>query len=391
MADFADKHAMNSLNLSQNWVVLAPGDDASGYAAAELSRVFGLLRRKAGLSSGDIPVRSAASASGEPGAEIILNAGAERAGNGYSWRAAPERVEIFGASGRGLIKGAYGFLGALGVRWPEPGGETLPAPGAGGVYALSETGAHQASEADHAKWRRVVIGRGTPFADRPEILRWGIRNGADALILPLEERPPLFAALSGAFRRNGELLRREAARACLAVEAGGWDLSLLIGSRVFAPQEVFRMDGGRRRREFNFCPTSPASMARIKRGAERLFGMDGADTRDGAVFHLWPDRGAEEVWCSCPTCRAFSRREQNRIAVSAAADVLTRINPGARVSYFEAVAITGVANNAVVNTGAGAAENTDDETDAVSVRSNMFGIYPLEHIFPGTRLLFGGV
>ncbi|MDR2516965.1 MAG: hypothetical protein LBC88_06250 [Spirochaetaceae bacterium] len=372
---------MKSLNLSQNWVVLAPGDDASAYAAAEISRIFGLLRRKAGLYSGDIPVESAVSAPDGPAAAIILNAGAERARNGYSWRAAPERVEIFGASGRGLVNGAYRFLGALGVRWPEPGVEILPDPGADGVYALTESGAHQPSEPDSAKWRRLVIGRETPLADRMHILHWGIRSGADALILPLEETPPLFAAISGAFRRNGELLREEAERAALSVEAGGWDLTLLIGHRVFAPKELFRMEGGRRLKTFNFCPTSPAAIARIKRGAERVF----AAARDVTVFHLWPDRDAEDTWCSCPTCRAFSRREQNRIAVRAAADVLARINPAARVSYFEYVP-----GNGAAVTGNVVPENTDDETGAVSVRSNMFGIGPLERFFPGTRLLFGG-
>ena len=53
------------------------------------------------------------------------------------------------------------------------------------------------------------------------------------------------------------------------------------------------------------------------------------------VFHLWPDKGAETTWCSCPSCRAFTPPEQNRIAVNASADVLSTVNPGAIITYYE--------------------------------------------------------
>jgi hypothetical protein len=82
---------------------------------------------------------------------------------------------------------------------------------------------------------------------------------------------------------------------------------------------------------YNFCPTSPESLAGIRAGAERYFSRPG----DVRIFHLWPDRGAEDRWCSCPSCRAFSRNEQNRIAVNAAADVLAEHRPDALVSCYE--------------------------------------------------------
>ena len=83
--------------------------------------------------------------------------------------------------------------------------------------------------------------------------------------------------------------------------------------------------------DHHFCPTSLGAIKIIgKEGRKLLQAAEGIE-----VFHLWPDKGAETAWCSCPTCRAFTFQEQNRIAVNASADVLATINPNASIFYFE--------------------------------------------------------
>jgi hypothetical protein len=94
---------------------------------------------------------------------------------------------------------------------------------------------------------------------------------------------------------------------------------------------MFRMDSGKRDKEHNFCPTDPDTIRLIKSEAEKIF----RSYPDITVYHLWPDLGYEKAWCSCPTCRAFTLEEQNRIAVNAAADTLADINPQGRISYYE--------------------------------------------------------
>jgi hypothetical protein len=69
----------------------------------------------------------------------------------------------------------------------------------------------------------------------------------------------------------------------------------------------------------------------LKQEAEKQFRAAG----EAETFHLWPDRGWENAWCSCPTCRAFSPPEQNLIALNAAADVLKKIKPEGRLSYYK--------------------------------------------------------
>jgi hypothetical protein len=266
---------------------------------------------------------------------IVLNAEQGAASNGFSWRFGIGRIEIFAASERGLCNGIYDFLAALGVKWPKSGGETLPPPHPDHPleYPLKSASAYQPSVKDPAQRRRLVITRETPLKNRGALVIWAARNGIDALALPLWERQSIGRS-AGKIRGNRESLMNLAKQYAMHVEAGGWDLAGLVPRRnFFFRREVFRMDEGKRIKQYNFCPTNPDTIGILKEEARRRFQYwIGAKTE---IFHLWPDRGAEHTWCSCPSCRAFSREEQNRIAVNTAADILAEINPEAAISYYE--------------------------------------------------------
>jgi hypothetical protein len=106
------------------------------------------------------------------------------------------------------------------------------------------------------------------------------------------------------------------------------------------------MEEGRRVKQYNFCPTNPGTISLLKREAAAAFKKGTRTEESVRTWHLWPDRGHEKTWCSCPACRAFTPEEQNRIAVNAAADVLAEIDPGARLSCFpENIEENGANNN----------------------------------------------
>jgi hypothetical protein len=326
---------MTTFDVSRDWVILVPPEPAARKAGADLARIIGLLRGQAGLPPGAAALTDAAGAAPDGTASVILlNAEPGRDfRNGFSWRLGIRRLEIYGASGRGLCNGVYDFLAALGVRWPRPGQEKLPPSPTlgGGAYPLEYPFAHRPPETDPAGRRRLVITGETPLKKREPAVLWAVRNRIDAVVLPLQDRVPLVSGITGAPRRNRDRLLRMAKDYALAVEAGGWELSLLVPRKNFLfRREVFRMEEGRRVTEYNFCPTNPDTIAIIKREAERRFRKN----PEASVFHLWPDRKQELTWCSCPTCRAFTREEQNRIAVNTAADVLAKIVPGGSVSYY---------------------------------------------------------
>ena len=77
------------------------------------------------------------------------------------------------------------------------------------------------------------------------------------------------------------------------------------------------MDSGKRVKQYNFCPTNHETINLLKKQAAVIFreaaaiaaSADAAPDAEGRIYHLWPDRGAERTWCSCPACRAFSPEE----------------------------------------------------------------------------------
>jgi hypothetical protein len=320
---------MIGFDVSKGWVILAPlGIPGAKKSAGDMARCIGLLRKQAGLSPAPLAVADASGgAPSEQTPVVVLNGEEGRPErNGFTWRAGTERVEIYGESGRGLCKGIYSFLSALGIRWPGLGKELLPFPPADktAVYPLSSSGVCESSLLEGGGpgiWRRFVIHRKAPLpasaGKREALIAWAARNRYDALVFPLEK--------AGKFFKSAE-------EYALEVEAGGWELSLLLPRRLFIfRRDCFRMEDGKRRKDFNFCPTNPDTIRILKREAKKYFRA----CRGVRVFHLWPDRGNERTWCSCPACRAFTPAEQNRIAVSAAADALSELGGEGVISYYE--------------------------------------------------------
>ncbi|MDR0718188.1 MAG: DUF4838 domain-containing protein [Treponema sp.] len=326
---------MPNFDVSKEWVILAPkGVKGVRKCAEDLCGCVGLLRKLPGAAFAPPRIEDAAGpAPPEEAPIIILNAGdAGPQRNGFSWRAGERRIEIYGESGRGLCNGVYDFLSALGFRWPQPDGRELrgkeisPALKADMIYPLKSGGVYSPSNYSGGgpkdiPWKRFVVDAKTPYlrrAKKPDaLIAWAARNKYDALVFPLES--PIQAG-------------KTAGDYALELEAGGWQLSRLLPRKLFLfHREFFRMEGGKRRKDINFCPTNPETIRIIKEEGAKFF----RSAPGVKIFHLWPDRGEEKNWCTCPTCRAFTPAEQNRIAINAVADALAEINKTAFISFYE--------------------------------------------------------
>ncbi|MDR2518425.1 MAG: DUF4838 domain-containing protein [Spirochaetaceae bacterium] len=344
---------MIGFDVSKEWAItVSPDTPNTEKAAGELSHYIGLLRRQAGLSQKPPALKRAGEKAPDSGYCILLAAqDQDRDKNGFSWRFRKDRLEIDGESDRGLYRGVFDFLGALGFRWPGPDKEELP-PLAGAKppeYALKESYASHPSGQDTIR-RRLIF----PAPSRKDqknqnlkpLITWAGRNQIDTLVFSL--RTVSLAPASGPGERqffsktfakrckqagtSAEELLALAERWAMTVELGGWDLSFLVPRRYFLfHRDMFRMDSGQRDKRHNFCPTAPDTIKTLQAEAGKLFQAH----PEIKVYHLWPDAGHEKAWCSCPTCRAFTLEEQNRIAVNAAADALAKINPAARLSFYE--------------------------------------------------------
>jgi hypothetical protein len=263
-------------------------------------------------------------------------AGNER--NGYTWRAGRSRVEIYGDSRRGLCNGIYSFLSSLGFSWPGIGGELLPDPpeaagpksaGTGRAFPLKDRGVRVQSNPAPEGRRRLIIPPGTPGREIPALGRWAARNRVDALVFSLRDK-----RFRGARKAGGPAMDLEKNWG-LIVERGGWDLSFLVPRRLFFfKRELFRMEGGKRSWDHHFCPTNPQTIALLRRRIGLFLEQGGGTEIDAPrrIYHFWPDRGAEHLWCACPACRAFVPREQIRLAVNALAAAIEERDPRARIS-----------------------------------------------------------
>ena len=338
---------MANFDVSKEWAILVKPDIAHVNKAVEdISGYINLLAGLCGIRSNKPPAILDAAGAAPSCAVIVLNSdggGPER--NGFSWRAGSDRVEIYGESGRGLCNGIYSFLAALGISWPEIGKEKLPFPAAKNVMESSrgyspvltltkdnanEPSFYEGSNPAAAPWKRFVLAGKRDiknFLKNVEAFAaWAARRRYDALVFPLA------AYASESTRRKLRQLRQIAGEYGIAVEAGGRELSSLVPrSYFFLHRDCFRMEEGKRKKANHFCPTNPGTIRLIAKEGEKLFRAAG----DVKVFHLWPDKGAETTWCACPTCRAFTPAEQNRIGVNAAADVLMTVNSGASVTFYE--------------------------------------------------------
>ncbi|MDR0561230.1 MAG: DUF4838 domain-containing protein [Spirochaetaceae bacterium] len=337
---------MISFDVSKEWVIrIPPGIPAIKKAAEDLSHYIGLLQRQAKTLKQPPVLKAMSEKSPDaPGAVIFLIVRQEtREKNGFSWRVGKEGIEINGESDRGLCNGIFDFLSALGFAWTEPDKEALPPLHTAKEYALREGYAYHPSSPDTIR-RRLLFGREGPAKKWKSLILWAVRNQIDTLVFSIRSAIPdkdvkgenffsksfqkTFKKIAGSPQELLELAESYA----MTIELGGWDLSLFVPRRYYLfNREIFRMDGGKRDKEYNFCPTSPDTIKLLQSESAKVF----RSHPEILVYHLWPDFGHEKAWCSCPTCRAFTVEEQNRIAVNAVADALAQVNPQGRISYYE--------------------------------------------------------
>ncbi len=308
------------------------------FAAAELAS---FLSRQTGLAAqaGDGTERERL---------VVLDAGPQGVGanrrplrpafaaakRGFAWRASEERIEVHGDSPVGLLAAVYDFLEAAGAAWPAPGpaGERLPPRGS---LALSRA---RGRLAEPRVRPILILGHGAYLERAEDYLFWAARSGyAGVFFHYIEGGIALGACPAHAFAARRPKLVALASRLGLAVEEGGHLLSRLVPRALFRREpELFRMTQGRRRADWNFCPSNPRALTI----AAKNFAAFARDRPEVEVFHVWPDDLPGGGWCSCPACSGktgtspLSPAQAALRAACALAAALDEVRPGARLSFL---------------------------------------------------------
>ncbi|MDR0785356.1 MAG: DUF4838 domain-containing protein [Treponema sp.] len=314
--------AVADFDILKPWAILTNGNsDSVKYAALELAAYIEILRANFRVEQKSLPIIDSKDSSAinyiGQSPHIVLRAKVGK-GNGFTWRMDKFRLEIIGEGGRGLFNGMFDFLSALGFKWKTPDNEESPRRNSVSSHILPM----RTAENRYSGQKRYLLFDNNQKKVESWI-RWAARNRIDALVFPLASR---------AFSVFFERLTQKTGIYEIDVEAGGWELPRLVPRKYFTfHKEMFRMNEGKRDKRINFCPTSPETIRVISSEARKVF-LAHPHTK---AFHLWPTRGHEQEWCSCPSCRAFTAEEQNRIAINVAADALHEIAPSAVLSYCE--------------------------------------------------------
>lgn len=314
LAPLALSPILEDPNLAQG-----PGE----FAAAELARGLRLLA--------DLGVSPGRGDEAEGTGIIILNPGlvpeGPRSRKGYAWRASPDRVEIHGDSGAGLLAGVEAFLEAAGLSWPVPGeGPCLARRG------RIELEASSGRRAPDAPLPTLILGHGSYLEAALDYLPWAARNGyAGVFFHTTSEILALGAAPIEAYEARRPQILPLARRLGLELELGGHGLSSLLPRSLFrAEPGLFRLQGGRRRPDANLCPSSPRALEVVSAN----FSAFVAAHPEVGIFHVWPDDLPGGGWCECPACAGMGPGTQALAVARALAATLGQERPGARLSFL---------------------------------------------------------
>jgi len=177
--------------------------------------------------------------------------------------------------------------------------------------------------------KRLFISKKTGAKEREKMIKLALENECNTLVFSLDD--PFFLS------KNRKHKYINLAKIYpINIEAGGHNMSLLLPrSKFLFNRDLFRMEQGRRKAAYHFCPTNPKTTEIIANKAYQLFSNSVHYVTLPRIIHLLPDKNHENTWCQCPACRAFRPAEQYIIAVNIAADALAKFDPDAKLAYID--------------------------------------------------------
>jgi hypothetical protein len=235
--------------------------------------------------------------------------------DGFEFRIDRNTLQIIGANGRSCLYGAYALLEAQGWRFPVPGQERFEQ---GSFRAAAWRQLHGKTEASF-QFRGLSI---LSFSNEEvaAVIDWMGKQRLNSIFLGHAGESEQVKALLVDIEQRG-----------IRVEVGGHVLDEFLPLELFQQHpEYFRMQGGQRREDGNFCTNNPETLKIVVENALKFV----REIPAAQVFHFWPEDVTGGSWCECDACKGLSAAEQLLRAVNAIADGLAQERPGAAVDFI---------------------------------------------------------
>jgi hypothetical protein len=197
--------------------------------------------------------------------------------------------------------------------------------------------------------RTLILGQDALHDDWPAWMEWASRNRLNDLFF--HDTPPSrldridhvrpstaedIAADAGGWLverwdAEGAAIRTAANERGMTLQFGGHYLPMLLPRKRFAEHpDWFPLRQGVRDGRYNLCVSSAGARAELARNALAFFERFAG----ASVYHAWADDIRGGGWCECPACAELSPSDQALIATNLLAEVLSGVQPTARVAHL---------------------------------------------------------
>ncbi|MFQ3548875.1 MAG: DUF4838 domain-containing protein [Armatimonadota bacterium] len=214
-----------------------------------------------------------------------------------------QKLTINGGSGRGCLYGVYNYLHQLGCRWALPGKEYEKIPKLNDYKNIKETVSKPA-----VNRRGIVYCVKEPYEIEKltDFIDYLCKNGFNYLFLHQEkiseDKKTIIAE---------ELNIRE-----MGFEWGGHLLPSFLPRELFDNNpDYFRLEKGKRVKDWNYCPLSTEANDIIAKNAQKT--LNSFDIFDRfETFHIWPDDLFGGGWCEMNELKGWTDSDQYLLALN---------------------------------------------------------------------------
>ncbi len=307
---------MDAYNFSKPvklFFVNKPDQACYQYALEEIERLLG----KAGIATSRSMIPAVDDFFILAAGEAVSNAAAlpdKLKWDGYVLNTTLSGVTICARSAKGILNGVYGLVEQSGVTFVLPGeeGEWFPAR-----LSPLETGTK-------------IMNPRFPYRG----VFWQPLKTED---FPVDQWLEFYAKLRfNSIRYSDGHHAEQIEKLGLRNEIGGHGLSTLLPRDLFDEQPgLFRMFqpedfGGKRMKDSNFCVTNPETREIVKTNFKKIL-----EQNEGVhAIHAWADDLPAGGWCLCPSCRAFSPRDQAMLAMRLLAEAVRECESETRIPFL---------------------------------------------------------